>query len=373
MTDLDEAVRASLHERALDITSVPSDLLDLDTPAHPTHRRQAWLVAAAVAVVLVAAGAVYAIGHRGKPSDVPPGSCTRQAPTAWQEAFTTERGVQVLASLGDGEFLQLGDGELTTRFRDGTLQNYMPYPSTVAPQLSTDGDDVSLLLHHTGGTGNEDSLLVLGPYAGSYGMRQHFRPDYYQRVGKAFVQDGRVYFTSNYRGGSIRVLELRHVAHWMHTSTLYTGAAFDTLTAHPGVDVTWRGHRIAKQLPTALQAALRGVDPAKVAFSGGGYAWTTPRGIYRYAMPRGTYQYTRDAVAGPYLAGGVGWQPLGTAGRYLVVRHDVGTIQLYDTTSHTLVDTGLTGTVVTSGNMLAVTDANGARVVDTTTLPQLRC
>jgi hypothetical protein len=368
MTELDNAVRDSLRTRALDITTVPADLLDWDTPGDAERGpRRHWLAVAAAALVLIAAGAVFAVVHRGRPSPVPPGSCRTQLPRTWQQALTItpdERGVQVLAGLNKGTLLQLGGGELATRLRDGTLQNFVVDKSSVAPQLSEDGRDITMLLHNTGGAGNEDTILMLGVHSGSYGMRQHFRPDYYQRVTRAYVQDGRVYFTSNYGGGSIRMLDLRKGPTWMHTSTLYVGKAFGTLTAHPGVDVSWQGRRIAKQLPAPLQAALRGVDPAKVAFSDGAYTWSTSRGIYRYFG---------GAVEGPYLAGGDGWQPLGTAGRYLVVRHNAGTIQLYDTTSRTLADTGLFGTVVTSGDVLAVNDANGAHILDTTTVPELRC
>jgi hypothetical protein len=318
--------------------------------------------------VLVAAGVVFAVVHRNRQSDATPGSCAAQLPASWQQALTLgpdERGVQILVALRNGALLQLGDGELATRLRSGTAQNFMAYPSPVAPQLSTDGLDVTLLLHHTGGAGNEDTIVVIGPRGGSFGMRQHFRPDYYQRVGKAFMQDGRVYFTSNYRGGSIRMLDLRARPTYLHTSTLYTGTAFGTLTAHPGVDVQWQGRRIAKQLPARLQAALRGVDPAKVVFSGGSYVWTTPRGIFRYAD---------GTVDGPYLAGAAGWQPLGTAGKYLAVRHGPGgTVELYDTATQALADTGLSGTVVTSGTTLAVTDQNGAHVIDTRKLQELRC
>jgi hypothetical protein len=79
MTDLDTAVRAMLRERAGDIDSLPADFADLNSldvldvgPLHElAHRRRtAWLIAAAVAVVLTVVGAAVAI-RSGGPTRTP--------------------------------------------------------------------------------------------------------------------------------------------------------------------------------------------------------------------------------------------------------------------------------------------------------------
>ncbi len=82
MTDLDQALRAMLHERASDITTVPADFSDLDSleilnggadsAAH--HRARWWTFAAAAALVALVVGVTVAVRDRdtGRPQPVAP-------------------------------------------------------------------------------------------------------------------------------------------------------------------------------------------------------------------------------------------------------------------------------------------------------------
>ena len=103
MTDLDEALRAMLRERATDITVVPADLVDLSglemlgNDVNPGrgrghHGRRWTLAAAAVAAALVGGVAlgVHGLSHKrpANPAPTPPPApattCTTPLPSAWR-------------------------------------------------------------------------------------------------------------------------------------------------------------------------------------------------------------------------------------------------------------------------------------------------
>jgi len=115
MTDLDEALRAMLRERATDITAVPADLvdpgeLDLLGDVNPGrgrghHGRRWTLAAAAVAAALVGGVAlgVHGLSHKRAanptptPTPAPATTCTTTLPSAWNDAMSG-RGLSLGAS-----------------------------------------------------------------------------------------------------------------------------------------------------------------------------------------------------------------------------------------------------------------------------------
>ena len=96
MSELEDRLRTMLRERAGDVTQVPEHVLALPAVRPHGNRRAAWLVAAAVAIVLALAAALVAVSgsrHRSTPavtkpptktvSPAPPTHAVRQARLAW--------------------------------------------------------------------------------------------------------------------------------------------------------------------------------------------------------------------------------------------------------------------------------------------------
>ena len=136
MSELEDRLRTMLRERAGDVTEVPAHVLAVPSARPSGVRRTAWLVAAAVAVVLALAAAVVAVSgnrHRSAPATRPPTvhpsspahptpttvttvACAAALPAKWRTAVqsgTSRFGAESVMPLGISE-----DGHQVIATRD---------------------------------------------------------------------------------------------------------------------------------------------------------------------------------------------------------------------------------------------------------------
>jgi hypothetical protein len=227
----------------------------------------------------------------------------------------------------------------------------MVLPAGAQPSVDVDGSDFVIFL-----AGDPHAYIYSGagtPVGGSIELL----PD----VLTVVIQDNRIYYSTTFHGGE--VIEYSIARNTMRV--LYRGTD-GALIHDEGLLVRWDGGQAAAQLPAAVRPALAGIDPHRIAYSGGSYEVGTSSGTKIVSAD--------GSVTGPFSNRG-GAYILGVAGHYLLRQvKPTGTVRIYDIRTGAVLDTGVVaGVVHTSAGTFALDDIRGTRILDTAKLPELRC
>jgi hypothetical protein len=420
MTDLDDALRTMLRQRAHDVDAVPSHLLRPDELAGdevvdlaPRRRHNTiQLIAASVVAVLALAGALVGLRHLGghgtptgsptSTSSTPPveadgRECRAILPAAWRTAFTatvalgspgsstvlgvSDTGAALISrdvgSTHDVVLVQPGGGPATVlqvpanleAYTGGLYGSYAVVPLYWAPNSTVTSTVMRLdvINLHTGVV-----TRIAGTSTAARTSGQHV-------VDGAVVLDGAVYYDR--RTDASHGVLMKYDLRTGRTSTAYSGpvgtggapvraSAAGVVVADPGGGFTLR---VRVSLPPAVAGRI-GQSAITAGTDGTAYAWFdqlkqtinwwTPGQAVRtlratLGQPDGDDTIPRVDVAGPYV--------FYSGPQLQVVDTRTGAVA---TLPNVVVASGgdYVGTYVTAHHSSAQ-----AGVVDTSTLPALTC